>query len=228
MRITEGFYSINTGLNRMPSNVSTLTKCELDEVVIEMVCSYMLQQNRPYSAIDVWNNLRQEYPKAQVIKCLDVGVERGFLCEKLISKQKIYFADQSKTEKCNEEELQAMNESIVEKKNRLNELSNEIKVIKNELKEYGNVMRIEEMIALQTTLKTQIKEMEKRISGMVTHAKDEVVNEKRKSELVAKQEYYTGQYKERKRIADRIVDVICENVNISKKKLMEDIGFELD
>ncbi|KAK6108184.1 Tat binding protein 1(TBP-1)-interacting protein (TBPIP) family protein [Brugia pahangi] len=211
----------------MPSNVSTLTKCELDEVVIEMVCRYMLQQNRPYSAIDVWNNLRQEYPKA-VIKCLDVGVERGFLCEKLISKQKIYFADQSKTEKCNEEELQAMNESIIEKKNRLNELSNEIKVIKNELKEYGSAMRIEEMIALQTTLKTQIKEMEKRISGMVTHAKDEVVNEKRKSELAAKQEYYTGQYKERKRIADRIVDVICENVNISKKKLMEDIGFELD
>lgn len=24
----------------------------------------MVQQNRPYSAMDVWNNLRQEYPKA--------------------------------------------------------------------------------------------------------------------------------------------------------------------
>ncbi|CAG9539311.1 unnamed protein product [Cercopithifilaria johnstoni] len=192
-----------------------MSKGQPDEVVIETICNYMLQQNRPYSAVDVWNNLRQEYPKAQIIKSLDVGVERGILREKLISKQKIYFADQSKIEKCCEEELQVMNESIIRKKNRLNELSNEIKIAKNELKEYGSALSMEEMTALQTTLEAQIKEMEERINGMATDAKNEVVNEKRKSELIAKQESYKRQYTKRKRIADQIVDA-------------EDMGFEFD
>lgn len=62
--------------------------------------------------------------------------------------------------------------------------------------------------------------MEERISGMLTYATDEVIDEKRKSELVAKQELYKRQYKERKRIADQIVDVVCENTNTSKKKVM--------
>uniref|UniRef100_A0A0R3S1R8 TBPIP domain-containing protein n=1 Tax=Elaeophora elaphi TaxID=1147741 RepID=A0A0R3S1R8_9BILA len=228
-----------------------MSKGQPDDITIEVVCNYMLQQNRPYSPVDVWNNLRQEYPKAQIIKCLDIGVERGILRDKLISKQKIYFADQSKIEKCSEEELQSLNESINEKKNRLNELNNEMKIAKNaisiplnlvflELKEYGSVLSIKEMTALQTTLKAQvpaiwrynlkksIKEMEERINGMATCAKDEVVNEKKKSELIAKQEHYKKYCKERKRIADQIVDIICENINTSKKKLMEDMGFELD
>ncbi|EFO28232.1 hypothetical protein LOAG_00260 [Loa loa] len=212
----------------MPSSVNTASKGQPDEAAVEIVCNYMLQQNRPYSAVDVWNNLRQEYPKAQIIKCLDIGVERGTLREKLISKQKIYFIDQRKTEKCSEEELQVMNGSIIEKKNRLNELSNAIKIAKSELKECRCAMSIEEMTALQATLKAQIKEMEERISGMVTYEKDEIVNENRKSELVAKQESYRRCCKGRKRIADRIVDAVCENINASKKELMEDMGFELD
>lgn len=62
--------------------------------------------------------------------------------------------------------------------------------------------------------------MEEQISNLATYAKKEIVNEKRKLELLAKQEFYAREYKKRKRIADQIVDVICENTNTSKKKLM--------
>ncbi|KAM3717324.1 Homologous-pairing protein [Dirofilaria immitis] len=214
--------------DRMPSSISIVGKEQPDEVAIQIVCNYMVQQNRPYNAVDVWNNLQQKYPKVQIIKCLDIGVERGILREKLISKQKIYFVDQSKIEKSDEKELQIMNESIIAKSNRLIELNNAIKIAKNELKEYESALSIEEMIALQTTLKIQINEMEERINGMVTYAKNELINEKKKSELLAKLESYTREYKERKQIVDRIVDAICENINTSRKKLMADMGFEVD
>ncbi|VDN24756.1 unnamed protein product [Gongylonema pulchrum] len=124
-----------------------MSKGQPDDVAIRAVCDYMKEQNRPYSAVDVWNNLHQKYPKAQVIKCLDNGVEQGVLCEKLISKQKIYFADQvlrkqekneemeekqqRKIEKCCESELQAMDKMIAEKKKLFDEFSNEIKAAKN-------------------------------------------------------------------------------------------------
>lgn len=76
------------------------------------------------------------------------------------------------------------------------------------------------LVQLLKSLDFQIEEMEKRISGMVTSSKDEFIDEQRKSELVAKGESYRRHYKERKRIADRIVDAVSENVSISKKKLM--------
>ncbi|VDK89545.1 unnamed protein product [Litomosoides sigmodontis] len=228
------------------SSVSAMSKGKLDEVAIDMVCSYMLQQNRPYSAVDVWNNLRQEYPKTQIIKCLDIGVERGVLREKLISKQKIYFADQDKIEKCDEAELQVMNESITRKKNRLNELNNEIKTAKNGRFHQQNIAegvrvhnehRRDDCAADDfggtgtghlEVQPERIKEMEERLGSMETGAKNEVINEKMKSELIAKQDFYEKQYKKRKQIADQIIDAVCENMNISKKKLMEDMGFELD
>uniref|UniRef100_A0A915PJ43 Homologous-pairing protein 2 winged helix domain-containing protein n=1 Tax=Setaria digitata TaxID=48799 RepID=A0A915PJ43_9BILA len=199
---------------------STMSRNQPDETAIDLVCNYMLQQNRPYSAVDVWNNLRQEYPKSQIIRCLDIGVERGILREKLISKQKIYFYNQSKIEKCGKEELQVINQSIAEKKNRVDQLSSEIKVIKNELKAYESALTIEEMTMLRVTLIAQIKEIEERIINMEAHAKNEVTNKGKKSELIAKEKFYMKHYKERKRIAERIVDTICENIDTSRKKLM--------
>lgn len=62
--------------------------------------------------------------------------------------------------------------------------------------------------------------MEERLSGMATSTTNEVINEKMKSELIAKQEFYKKEYKKRKHIADQIIDVICENMNTSRKKLM--------
>lgn len=44
-------------------NFLSIFEIKFNVVVVEIVCNYMLQQNRPYSAVDVWNNLRQEYPK---------------------------------------------------------------------------------------------------------------------------------------------------------------------
>ncbi|MCP9264853.1 hypothetical protein DINM_023021 [Dirofilaria immitis] len=216
--------------DRMPSSISIVGKEQPDEVAIQIVCNYMVQQNRPYNAVDVWNNLQQKYPKVQIIKCLDIGVERGILREKLISKQKIYFVDQSKIEKSDEKELQIMNESIIAKTSELWPNDSVLMLLScpEELKEYESALSIEEMIALQTTLKIQINEMEERINGMVTYAKNELINEKKKSELLAKLESYTREYKERKQIVDRIVDAICENINTSRKKLMADMGFEVD
>ncbi|VDM97828.1 unnamed protein product [Thelazia callipaeda] len=217
-----------------------MSKGQPDESTIEAVCNYMLQQNRPYSAVDVWNNLRQEYPKAasfllslndflwQVVKCLDIGVERKILCEKLISKQKIYFADQSKIKKCNEEELRVMNEAIASKKSRQTDLSNELKALKSELKTYETSLSIEEMYALRERLKTEIKEMELHISNVEESAKTVAINKTKKPDLVAKLESYKKQCKERKRLAESIVETICENTDLSKKKLIDEMGFEME
>lgn len=69
--------------------------------------------------------------------------------------------------------------------------------------------------------------MEKRISEMEARAAKETISAGRKSELVKKQQSYANHYKQRKRIAERIIDAISESAETPKKKLMVDsLAFE--
>lgn len=57
---------------------------------------YLQEQNRPYSAQDVFGNLQREHGlgKAAVVKALEQLAQQGKIKEKTYGKQKIYFADQ--------------------------------------------------------------------------------------------------------------------------------------
>ncbi|KJH52507.1 hypothetical protein DICVIV_01353 [Dictyocaulus viviparus] len=41
-----------------------MSKSDLEEKAVTKITEYMIEQNRPYSAIDVHTNLRQEFGKA--------------------------------------------------------------------------------------------------------------------------------------------------------------------
>lgn len=58
---------------------------------------YLREQNRPYSAQDVFGNLQREHGlgKAAVVKALEQLAQQGHIREKAYGKQKVYFADQS-------------------------------------------------------------------------------------------------------------------------------------
>uniref|UniRef100_A0A2I2Y431 Homologous-pairing protein 2 homolog n=1 Tax=Gorilla gorilla gorilla TaxID=9595 RepID=A0A2I2Y431_GORGO len=58
---------------------------------------YLQEQNRPYSAQDVFGNLQREHGlgKAVVVKTLEQLAQQGKIKEKMYGKQKIYFADQT-------------------------------------------------------------------------------------------------------------------------------------
>ena len=50
---------------------------------------YLNKQNRPYSAIDIFNNLHKEYAKTAVVKCLEMLASEGKIKEKTYGKQKV-------------------------------------------------------------------------------------------------------------------------------------------
>ena len=65
-----------------------------DDAAAAAVLQYLVQQNRPYSAQDVFMNLHKEHSKAVVQKVIDQLVETKELREKLNGKQKCYVANQ--------------------------------------------------------------------------------------------------------------------------------------
>lgn len=98
-------------MKNMPVN---LQYCLLFTAV-EKVRQFMLDENRPYSSLDVCNRLEKEFSKAVseakvllvfsihvffllflqvIVKALEDLTDREVLKEKVVSKQKIYYANQ--------------------------------------------------------------------------------------------------------------------------------------
>ncbi|XP_055475977.1 homologous-pairing protein 2 homolog isoform X3 [Psammomys obesus] len=80
-----------------------------------IVLRYLQEQNRPYSAQDVFGNLQKEHGlgKAAVVKALDQLAQQGKIKEKTYGKQKIYFADQDQFETVNDGDLHSLDDNIV-------------------------------------------------------------------------------------------------------------------
>lgn len=62
----------------------------------EIILSYLKNQNRPYSATDIFNNLHGEVGKTAVTKILTQMQENGTIHGKLYGKQWVYVCKQVK------------------------------------------------------------------------------------------------------------------------------------
>jgi 26S proteasome regulatory subunit (ATPase 3-interacting protein) len=60
----------------------------------QMVYDYLYKQNRPYSALQVFDNLHEQVKKAQVPRVLENLVAQGAVVEKAFGKTKIYHVNQ--------------------------------------------------------------------------------------------------------------------------------------
>ncbi|XP_030889636.1 homologous-pairing protein 2 homolog [Leptonychotes weddellii] len=76
---------------------------------------YLQEQNRPYSAQDMFGNLQREHGlgKAAVVKALEQLAQQGKIKEKVYGKQKIYFADQDQFAMVSDADLRGLDAKIV-------------------------------------------------------------------------------------------------------------------
>ncbi|ELW54981.1 Homologous-pairing protein 2 like protein [Tupaia chinensis] len=80
-----------------------------------ILLKYLREQNRPYSAQDVFGNLQREHGlgKAAVVKALEQLAQQGKIKEKTYGKQKIYFADQDQFDTVSDADLQGLDAQVV-------------------------------------------------------------------------------------------------------------------
>lgn len=77
-----------------------------------IVQAYILKMNRPFSAINVYDNLHRSIAKPGIIKALDTCVEEGSVLAKAYGKNKIYFANQVHLPALSEEEIVVITNEI--------------------------------------------------------------------------------------------------------------------
>ncbi|VDO31358.1 unnamed protein product [Haemonchus placei] len=203
-----------------------MSKSDLEKKAFTKIPEYMLEQNRPYSAIDVFTNLKQEFGKTLVLKVLESSVSSGILKDKVIGKQKIFYANQDKLEKYDEA-------AIADCDSRINSLSEEVKSltakykdIQTELRDLSNVKTTAELRTLTSTIKTNIENMKARITKLET-SRDAAAAEDGKRALQV-ESAISKIVQKRKRLATDMLNAIMENSPLPKRELLDSMGVELD
>ncbi|KAF4533498.1 hypothetical protein B566_EDAN000983 [Ephemera danica] len=119
--------------------------------VNETVLNYLKEQNRPYNANDITQNLHKQYGRTAIQKALDYLVAKGKVREQKYGKQKVYAI--KREGKFNRQEFQARQEALKAKHATLEAQNNEhtalLKKMENQLKDLKGSMRNKTAISLR-------------------------------------------------------------------------------
>ncbi|XP_032946820.1 homologous-pairing protein 2 homolog isoform X2 [Rhinolophus ferrumequinum] len=126
----------------------------------EILLRYLQEQNRPYSAQDVFGNLQREHGlgKAAVVKALEQLAQQGKIKEKMYGKQKIYFANQDQFDMVSDADLQGLDAKIVALTAKVQSLQQSCRHMEAELKELTSALTTPEM-------QKEIQELKKECAG---------------------------------------------------------------
>jgi len=197
-----------------------------DAAAAEAVLQYLNVQNRPYSAIDIFNNLHKAHGQTAVKKVLESLAADGKIVEKTYGKQKIYFADQSQFPVANEAELKEMDKRINDLTSEASVLQKEISKLDAELTAASNQLTLEEAKAQLSAINAEVAEGEQRLNAIKNQSN--AVSPEEKDRILANREKHLREWRKRKRMAVDACDAILEHYPKSKKDFFEEVGIETD
>lgn len=197
-----------------------------DAAVAKPVLEYIVRQNRPYSVIDIFNNLHKEYGKTAVVRALDQLVEEGKIKEKTYGKQKIYFPEQSQFPAVDDEDLQKMDAEVKNMTGTLEEITQGVRSNEALLSKLNSSLTTSEAKEKLSTVKQEISALEAKLSDLESNAPK--IDPAEKDAIYANNEKYVKEWRKRKRLTTDMVDAILEGYPKGKKTLFEEIGIETD
>lgn len=197
-----------------------------DASALEVVYEYMKKQNRPYSLVDIFNNLHKEHGKTAVQKAIDQLVSNGKLCEKVYGKQKVYVVNQDCFEAANDAELKTMDLKIVEQNACLSDTQKELREAESQLSQLNSSLGTKEAQSLLKQTQEEVEQLRLRIKCLAENPNQVTAEEKER--VCRDREKYIKEWRKRKRTTNDILDSILEGYPKNKKCLYEEVGIETD
>lgn len=197
-----------------------------DTAVAKPVLDYLMKQNRPYSAIDIFNNLHKEYGKTAIIRALDQLVEEEKIKEKTYGKQKVYFPEQSQFPTVQDEDLQKMDAEVKNMTGTLEEIMQAVRSNEAILSKLNSSLTTSEAKEKLSTVKNEISALEAKLADLESNAIK--IDPAEKDAIYANNSRYVKEWRKRKRLTTDMVDAILEGYPKGKKTLFEEIGIETD
>ncbi|CAF0715907.1 unnamed protein product [Brachionus calyciflorus] len=192
-----------------------------------IVLEYLVEQNKPFSAQDITNNLDGKLGKTVITNSLEKLAADNRIIEKLYGKQKVYMALQKIDTVNIKGQLRDLDEKIITSGAELNRIKQDNLKIESQLKSYGDKIPIKELESRIGDVNSEIQDLEKRIK-LLKSSNVKIVSKEEKKKLDKEIEKYAKQWRKLKRIGKEMMDSILDNCNVKKKDLIEDLCIVLD
>lgn len=194
-----------------------------------MVKNYLQKANRPYSPMDVFNNMNSKdskLSKTAVVRALEELAAQQVIKEKINGKQKIYFADQDVFQKMDETELKQIDDKLQHLSERYQQMRAEIKAKEDKVTPLKNSVSSEQLAKRLDQIQLEVNDLEKRLKEINTKAQD--FDPELQKKVKNERQSLVKEWRKRKRLANDIIDTILEDYPKSKKSFYEELEIETD
>ncbi|CAD5115859.1 DgyrCDS4799 [Dimorphilus gyrociliatus] len=190
------------------------------------ILQYITQQNRPYSATDIFNNLHGKFGKTAVVKALESLAADGKLVEKIYGKQKVYGPNQDSMPSIPPDELVKMRQKVAELQRENEELTKNEKKLDMLISEKRNAIPTNELKQKVQDYQKQLQDITKRVDSCKNNPN--AVSAKDMEKIKKERNKFLAFWRKRRRIANDILDAMLESGDKKKSELMEELGIETD
>ncbi|XP_017774535.1 PREDICTED: homologous-pairing protein 2 homolog [Nicrophorus vespilloides] len=193
----------------------------------QQILKFLADQNRPFNANDIAQNVDKEFGKSAVQKALDKLVGQHKVMVKAYGKQNIYCIVQSDATSDMPEQVRRLNRQINEMTAELEKGGDQLKLTMTELNRLQGTKSLGEVRCEYKELTAQIEALKEKLS-QYDDGNAETVSDEERNAVLQEREKIIKEYKKRKRLCMDIVDAIMEGYPKTKKQLMEEVGIETD
>ncbi|XP_049860772.1 homologous-pairing protein 2 homolog [Schistocerca gregaria] len=194
----------------------------------EAVLKYLRDQNRPYSANDIFMNLHKEFGKTAIQKALDELTEKGKLKEKIYGKQKVYAVEQvqeGNSEDMNKE-LSDLDKEIAKVSDELQSAEQQLRAHESLLQKLLTTLTTEDAVKEKSVLEEKVSKLTEKLEQLSKNAVP--ISKKERDKIVNLRDKNVKEWRKRKSLCMDIVNSILEGYPKDKKSLLEEIGIETD
>lgn len=194
----------------------------------KIISQYLRQQNRPYSAIQVHDNLHKRAPKSvveRVLTSLSEDKDNGGICCKEYGKAKIYYVDQSTLpSNATQAEIDAINNENTNMKLEITKRTQEEKLFKGEISRLAEEPPQDQLDMVLGETKASVGILKDKSSNITERAFDPDMM----ANLIKIHNCGRLLWKDRKENCIEIIDSICESSGKKTKVLTTEMGIETD
>ncbi|TPX68521.1 hypothetical protein SpCBS45565_g03035 [Spizellomyces sp. 'palustris'] len=194
----------------------------------DVVHKYLKKQNRPYSAVDVFNNLGGQVGKSNVLKALTALAEEKQIHAKPNGKQWVYVAKQDDLQAPSKEDLDAMDSKIAKLKDDVAALKEETREAQAVLNGLTNSLTNEQIEQRLRELEEENSKLEERLSSLRSGSTRQQLSAEDRKRIDKNLEAMQKEWRKRKRMFNDMWAAVTENIQGSLAEFRETVGVETD
>ena len=191
------------------------------------ILRFLLEKNRPYSVINVVDEMHGEFTKTVVQKALDSLVDSGQITCKLCGKtSKLYFAKQEGKDVATKEQLIELDTHIDSLQDKLEELTKKADELRAKRDVLASTRTLQELRDYRVQIEQDVEKARIRKDELIELSQG--ITPEEAAKMIKQFSDRCDQWKQRKSKCIEIIDALCEASDKKRSELIEEVGLETD